>query len=178
MLREILPGLIGGMIATGLGAVALRSQKLARLNEDGWMQLRPSWMIHTVVGGCLGFVLVIAYFFAGGGSARADASEQNFYALVLMLGFGGAGIYALWTVYLRKICWRGNDIRLTTPFRGVAYYRFTDVVDVGVNMDGSEYKLHFHDGRMLRVNVYLHGFHQFVRELTARLRSRNGSSVS
>ena len=168
-MSAVISGLIGGAIATALGAMALRSQKSANLDVDGWRWLRPGWLIHFAVGGCAAFVLAITYFFSLGGSARSDAAEQNFWAMLILLGFGGGGLWLVWAGYLHKVAWRGNDIRLVRPLRLDAYYRFTDIVSVRPNGDGSELKLKFADARVLRVSPYFHGFRQFEEEMAKRL---------
>lgn len=164
-MSAIISGLIGGLVATALGAAALRSQKSDPADHSGWKSLRPGWYLHFALLGCLAFVVAITYFFAIGGSARPDAKDQNFYALLLMLGFGAGGVWVLWAGYLRTIAWRGNNIRLSAPFRRDAYYRFSDVVGVSDSFDGAECKLHFTDGQILRVSVYFLGFHDFMDEL-------------
>jgi len=164
----IVSGLIGGLIATGLGTLALRTQKPARADRDGWKRLRPSWFLHFIVLGCLAFVVVMIYVFAQGGSARADAGEQNFAALLILLGFGAAGLWIFWFAYLHRIAWKGDKIRCRAPFRRDSFFRFSDVTLVDGNSDLSEYKLVFADGRKLRVNTYFHGFTDFMQVLDDR----------
>lgn len=166
---NILPGVIGGLVAVGLGAAALRSQKPAQADREGWKRLRPGWYLHLALVGCAAFVAVIALFFLTGGSSRADAEDQNFYALLLMLAFGAGGIWVLWAGYLRKVAWKGNEILLTAPFRRDARYRLSEVVGVSDNIDGSECKIHFADGRILRISIYFHGFRDFLADLAAHL---------
>ncbi len=168
-MSAVVSGLIGGAIATALAAVALRSQKSARTDSDGWCWLRPGWLIHFAVGGCFAFVLAVSYFLWLAGSARTDAELQNFWAMLIMLGFGAGGLWLVWAGYLHRVAWRGNDIRLVRPLRRDTYYRFTDIVSVRPNGDGSEFKLRFADARVLRVSPYFHGFYEFKHEMAKRL---------
>ena len=127
--------------------------------------MRPSWYVHFVVLGCLAFVVIITGFFVSGGSARSDADEQNLWALGLLLGFGGGGLWLWWAAYLRRIRWKGNEIVVSDPFRANSHYRFADVVDLTENADGSEAKLHMADGRMLRVSTYFHGYNELMDDI-------------
>jgi hypothetical protein len=89
--------------------------------------------------------------------------------MLIILAFGAGGIWIFWAGYLHKFAWRGNEIRVSTPWRRVTYYRFSDIADVRENLDGSECKLHFANGRVVRVSIYFHGFHDFADELARRL---------
>ncbi|HVH49649.1 MAG TPA: hypothetical protein VM760_07210 [Sphingomicrobium sp.] len=171
-MSAIVSGIIGGIAATALGAAALRSQKEAALDADGWRRLRPGWYMHLALGGCILFVLLVAFFFYTGGSARRDADSQNFAALLIMLAFGAGALWTLWAGYLRRVAWRAGDIRISTPL-GAQTYRFADVVGVGGNADGSECKLHMSDGSVVRVGVYFHGFQQFIQALGEHLSQRD-----
>jgi hypothetical protein len=164
----IVSGLIGGLIATGFGMLALRTQKPARTDRDGWKRLRPSWLMHSIVLGCLAFVVLMIYVFAQGGSTRADAEEQNFAALLILLGFGAAGLWIFWFAYLHRIAWKGDTIRCRSPFRRDSFFHFSDVTLVDSNSDFTEYKLVFSDGRKLRVSTYFHGFNDFMQVLDER----------
>ena len=170
-MSAILHGVIGGVVATILGAVAIQSQKDAQIGAEGWRRLRPGWYMHLALGGCLVFVLLVAFFFLTGGSARRDAESQNFAAFLIMLAFGAGALWTLWAGSLRKVSWRGSEIRVATPF-SVCTYRFADVVGVDQNVDGSECKLFFADGSVVRVSVYFHGFRQFVQALGQYLSER------
>ncbi len=167
-MSAIVSGLIGGLIATGLGTLALRTQKSARADRNGWKRLRPGWFMHATLGGCVAFVLVMIYVFAQGGSARADAEEQNFAALLILLAFGAAGSWVFWFGYLHRIAWKGDKIRCRSPFRGDAFFRFSEVTLVDSNADHSEVKLVFADARKLRVSTYFHGFNDFMEALEDR----------
>ena len=167
-MSAIVSGLIGGAIATAVGTLALRTQKPARPDPKGWKRLRPGWFMHAILCGCLAFVFVMIYVFAQGGSARADAEEQNFAALLILLGFGGAGLWIFWFGYLHRIAWKGDAIRCRSPFGKDDYFRFSEVVLVDGNADQSEYKVVFADGRKLRVNAYFHGFNDFMEVMDDR----------
>jgi hypothetical protein len=121
--------------------------------------------------GCLAMVAVIGAFFSIGGSARIDAGEQNLMALLLMLAFAGSAAWVLWYGYLRKIEWKGDDIRVTSPFGRVAEYRFSDVQETAESMDGFQFRLRMKDSRTLRVSMYSHGFQEFMERLSVVRRS-------
>lgn len=91
-MSALISGLIGGAIAGGLGALALRTQGNAHTTRESWKRLRPNWLMHFVLVGCFAFVLAIGYFFWSGASARADAGKQNLWALLLLLAFAAGGI--------------------------------------------------------------------------------------
>jgi hypothetical protein len=165
-MSAIISGLIGGVVATALGALALRTQKTARPDQHGWRRLRPGWLYHLATFGSLVFVVLAGVSIAVG-SARADADEQNFYALLLMLGFGGAGAVLVWAVYLRRIEWKGDEIRVTGPFGQLRRYRFSSVEKITEN-SYSEIKLRMPDGSTLRASPYLNGFFDFMDELVGR----------
>ena len=171
-MSAIVSGLIGGAVATALGAAALRSQKEAEVDANGWRRLRPGWYMHLALGGCVLFVLLVAFFFYTGGSARRDAETQNMWALLIMLAFGAGGLWTLWAGYLRRVAWRAGDIRVSTPL-GARTYRFANIVGVGGNAEGSECKLHMGDGSVVRVSVYFHGFQQFIQALGEHLSQRD-----
>jgi hypothetical protein len=171
-MSAIVSGIIGGVAATALGAAALRSQREAAIGADGWRRLRPGWYMHLALGGCILFVLLVAFFFYTGGSARRDAHTQNMWALLIMLVSGAGAGWTLWAGYLRRVAWKGAELRIATPFN-VCTYRFADVVGVGGNADGSECKLHMSDGGVVRVSVYFHGFQQFIQALGEHLSQRD-----
>lgn len=161
----VVSGLIGGVVAIALGVVARRTQKNATMDQHGWKQLRPSWLIHATLLGCLAFAAVIGGFFIMGGSSRSDAEEQNLWALGLLVAFSGAGLWLWWAAYLGRICWKGNQIVVSAPFRDDMRHRFSDIADVTFNADESEAKLHMADGRVIKVNTYFNGFHELMVEM-------------
>lgn len=161
----IVCGLIGGVAATAVGSLALRTQKRAHADEDGWKSLRPGWYLHFLVLGCLGFAGAIGYFFWLGGSARTDAAEQNLVALCLLLAFGAAGIWVYLTAYVRKIEWAGGVVRIRSPWRPQVSYRLSEAVAIRDSLNGAECKIRFADGRSLSVNMYFDGFYDFMADL-------------
>lgn len=161
----VLSGVIGGAIAVALGALAIRSQRAASIGADGWKRLRPGWYLHLALIGCSAFVLVIGWFFLQGGSSRADAVEQDRWALLLMFAFGAGGLWVLWAGYLHRIMWRGTEIRVVAPFGAERRYRYSEIVDMDDSFDGSEVKFRMQDGSVLRISVYFHGFQEFMSEL-------------
>jgi hypothetical protein len=167
-MSAVVSGLIGGVIAAGLGALAVRSQKSARTHSDGWMKLRPGWYLHLLLILCWAFVALIAYFFWTGGSTRADAQEQNFYALLILIASAAAGIWTLCSAYLREVGWKDDEIRVSAPWRRERLYRFSDITDVKGTFDGSGCKLRFGEHGKLNVSAYFHGFQDFTDELRRR----------
>lgn len=163
----IASGLIGGAIAVALGTLAIRSQRGPSVDAYGWKLMRPGWYLHLALIGCIAFVLVIGWFFLQGGSSRADAVEQNQWALLLMLAFGAGGLWVLWAGYLRRIMWKGAEIRVIAPFGTERRYCFSEIVDMTEGVDGSEIKLHMDDGSVMRVSVYFHGFQNFMNDIEA-----------
>ena len=161
----IASGIIGGVVAVALGALAMRSQRSASVTSDGWKRMRPGWLIHLTLFGCIAFVVAVAYFFAIGGSSQADAREENLAALLLLLGFGTAGFFTWWLGYLRKFDWKGSEIRVIRPLGRTISYCFADVIELTEGWDASENKLHMSDGKTLRVTAYMHGFSDFMQDL-------------
>ena len=163
-MSAIVHGIMGGAIATVLAAISLATQREVHSGRQGWKRLRPSWHIHFALVGCVAFVAIISVFFLTGGSARRDAAEQNFYALVLMLAFGAGGVWTLCAGYLRKVEWKDETIR-TRLFGRERLFRFSDFMDVKSGLDGSELKFLTADGRVFRVSQYFHGSNQLFRAI-------------
>ena len=162
MWKDLLPGLLGGLIAVLLAAVAIRGRRSAGIGRDGFRSLRPGWYLHLALVGCFVMCAVIALFFLGGGSARADADRQHLYAGALGIVFAAAGLWVLWGGYLRQVSWAGDHLRVTAPGRADQLYRFSQLREIGHGLDRADLKLQFEDGRVLRVSGYCHGFDEFM----------------
>lgn len=170
-MSAVVHGIIGGAVATALAAVSLATQKPVEANRTGWKRLRPSWYIHMALVGCILFIAAISFFFLTGGSARRDAQEQNFYALLLMIAFGAGGIWTLCAGYLRRVEWKDGTVR-TSLFGRERQFRFDEFVDVRDGLDGSELKFFTADGRVFRVSQYFHGSNQLFGALFDSLERR------
>ena len=170
-MSAIMHGIIGGAVATALAGLSLASQREVAADREGWIRLRPTSLIHFALVGCIAFVAVISFFFVTGGSARSDAEEQNFYALMLMIAFGCGGLTMLWAGYLRRVEWRGETVRIRSPGRE-RRFQFTDFIEVKEGWDGSELKFLTADGHAFRVSLYFHGSEQLFRALFQSLERR------
>jgi hypothetical protein len=176
-MSAIMHGIIGGAVATALAGLSLAFQRDVAPGHDGWLRLRPNWLIHFAMAGCVIFVALISFFFLTGGSARSDAEDQNFYALLLMIAFGCGGLMMLWAGYLRRVDWRGETIRVRSPGRE-RRFQFADFVAVKEGMDGSELKFLTADGRVFRLSLYFYGAQHLLGELAKAFESRNSGSPS
>ena len=171
-MSAIVHGIMGGAAATALAALSLASQRDVRANRSGWKRLRPNWLIHFALIGCIAFVALISFFFLTGGSARRDAEEQNFYALLLMIAFGVGGLWTLTAGYLRHVEWKGETILVRLLGRE-RRFAFSDFVAVRNGLDGSELKFITADGRVFRVGQYFHGSNQLFCALFESLERRH-----
>lgn len=163
-MSAVVHGIIGGAVATVLAATSLATQREVTADRSGWKRLRPNWYIHFALLACIAFVAVISFFFLTGGSARRDAEQQNFYALLLMIAFGLGGLWTLWAGYLRRVEWQGETIRIRSLGQE-RRFQFSDFVDVKDNIDRSELKFVAWDGRVFRVGQHFHGANQLLRAL-------------
>lgn len=174
-MSALISGLIGGAIAGGLGALALRTQSDARITREGWKRLRPNWLMHFALVGCFAFVGAMGYFFWLGGSARADADKQNLWALLLLLAFAAGGIWTLFAAYLRRVEWVRGTIRVRMPWVPDRHYAFDDIVEVAPNIDGSQFKLIMRGGEIVRLNTYAHGFKELLMAIGNHLQRRDAA---
>jgi hypothetical protein len=165
----IIAGLIGGVIIAGLGALAMRLRKPASAYPAGWKYLRPGWHLHFMLLACAGFVVAVTYFFIAGGSTRPDAYEENLSSLMVGLSSGAVGLWFLWAAYLCETAWKDSEILVDGLWRKKRRYHYSDIVDIEESCGGLELKLRMQDGSSLRVNVYFHGFQDFLHDLFEHL---------
>lgn len=105
-------GILGGIVAAALIALAISTLRQARLGPDGWYTLRPSWFIHaTLVGSILLLALFAWLWFNASEIRRSDPGERLSLA-VLIIGFGAGAAYLLVTAYARTIAWSDNQLRV------------------------------------------------------------------
>ena len=169
-MSAVISGLVGGAVAVALAAVAQRNQRSARTSADGWRVLRPSWFLHGTFLGCAAFAALIAYFLLSGGSSRADANTQNFYAVILGVGFGLCALYVGWTTYGRAIAWNDNQLRVRTIFGSEFVRPFSDVAAIKKREARGDYRIEFLDRTALVFSAYLHGAQEMVEHLLATAR--------
>ena len=161
----LVSGLIGVLAVMLIAWLAISRPNGVGTTADGWNELRPGFTNHLSVLGCCAFVAIIIYFFATGGSSRLDADEQNVWALLIGIAFGGGGAWLFWLAYLTRFQWKDGHIRICAPFRHNRYYRFSDIRSVAEGYEGSELKLRMADGRTIRINTYACGYVEFVHEI-------------
>jgi hypothetical protein len=164
-MSAVISGLLGGAVAAVLAALAQRSQRAARMTEDGWRVLRPGWFIHATFVGCVALSSLITFSLITGGSTRSDAQTQNLYALALAIAFGLGALYVAWTSYARTLAWKGNDLRFRTitgrdEVRGISHVRSIRKSDAR-----GDYRICFLDGSKLVFSAYLHGARELVEQL-------------
>ena len=166
-MSAIVSGLIGGVIAAGLCALALHLRGSASTDPDGWRWLRPGWLIYGQTFGPAMIAAFCGVFLLSGGSSRADAGEQNMLAALLMAVFLLMAIYSGWTGLLRRVAWRGDRLRITRPSRGSQVVGFADVASVCRSSALGEYVIRFKDGSSVRLSEYLHGTAELMDALGA-----------
>ncbi len=156
-MSPIISGLIGGAVATLIVWIAAKRQKPGRIDSAGWRTLRPNWLIHATFLGCAGLAALPAYILLSGGSTRADAEAQNFYALLLLLGFGLGALLTAWAGYGRTVRWKGDELRIRTIFGGERVHSFSDIMALKKSDASGVYKIRFGDGSNVSLSTYLHG---------------------
>ncbi|WEJ98387.1 MAG: hypothetical protein P0Y59_15720 [Candidatus Sphingomonas phytovorans] len=164
----MISGLIGAVLAAALCLIAERGQKRARANAEGWKTLRPGWLINATVTGMAAMAAFCGYLRFFVGSSRPDADTQMTYALILVIAFGLAALFGMWTNYGRTIMWKGDQLRLRTIFGHDAVRRISEVRSVTKSEMRGEYRLMFHDGSTLWLSAYLHGANELVAKLPRR----------
>jgi hypothetical protein len=164
-MTPVLTGLIGAVTAYLLVTLAERAQRAGLARSDGWTVLTPGWFIKFAILLCAGLAALIAWFFATGGSTRADASTQNLYAAGMLAVFSAGAVYVAWAAYARTIAWRDAELRVRKAFAGEVAHRLSDVTAAERIDARSEYRLTFRDGSNLTVSVYLYGASELIDRL-------------
>jgi hypothetical protein len=150
-------GILGGIAAAALIALAIRTLRQARLGKDGWYALRPSWFIHVTLVGC---ILLLALFvwlwFNASEVRRSDPSERLSLAL-LIIGFGAGAGYLLVTAYARTVQWSDNQLRVRRWFHDDDVRDFSEISSIVRNDVSGAYTLTFTDGSRLQFPIAMHG---------------------
>ena len=164
----IVSGLFGAIVAAALVSLSERKQKAARITSDGWRTLSAGWLANTTIILCAYFSCLTAYFLLNGGSRRPDADIQNISSVTLLLISLLGGCYTAWSVYGRRISWKGNQLRLRTAFGHQMVQKFSDVTSAQRSDWRGEYRLNFKNGTSLWVSVHMNG----AQDLLARVPER------
>ncbi|MGH6615142.1 hypothetical protein [Sphingomonas sp.] len=168
-MSAVISGLVGAVLAIVIVAMAVRRQRPARTDSDGWKTLRPSWLVNVTIAGSAGITALISYVLLFVGSSRSDGTTQMIYALILAITFAAMTIYATWIGYGRTIMWKGDALRIR-HFGRDTLRRIPDIWSITGNEALGEYQLVFRDGSTLRLSAYLHGSEELVARLRASAR--------
>lgn len=160
-MSAIASGLVGAVVAAGLIALSERVQGPAAQRPDGWRTLRPGWLIRLCVIGCVGLFGAISYLLL---QDFPDEPMQRVAGVLLLAGAAWGGIYVATTSLLKRISWKGNQLRVSSILGEEAPRRFSDVDDVTIDTIGGGYRVKFRDGSRLFFSVHMHG----AKELAAK----------
>ena len=157
----VVSGIVGGLVAAALGALAIRYRKAVKVDSQGWRTLRPGMLIH----GTTGFLVILAPifgFFAVQSLLDPNPPDDAWALYILSVASSLGLLYFAYAGYLRRIAWRGQTIRITTPFAHERSYALRDIASIGSNIDGSGLKLRMRDGSTIQVSHYFHGVDQLL----------------
>ncbi|MDA7788028.1 hypothetical protein N8940_02210 [Sphingomonadaceae bacterium] len=158
-------GLIGGAIAAVLSALALRSQKTAAANRDGWKTLGPNWFLHSTFIGSFALTSLFACVLVSGGSSLPDAETQNISLVGLMATFGIMTAYLWWTIYAHALAWKGRQLRVRSALGQEWTRNFSKISSIKISEFRGDCRIRFSDGSAVIFSTYLHG----AKELLERL---------
>lgn len=136
-------------------------------DDQGWIALRPGWLLNGLFAGCLILVLLMAFALANI-TSRADWREQITPLVCMILGFGVGAIYIGRISYGRTVKWNGDSIVIAPRFGETKSYAWESVQAVTTNSFTGEHIIVFECGDKLRVPTMMKGVNQLARQLQSR----------
>lgn len=157
-MSALLSGVIGAVAATALAVAARRWPGGAAPDADGWVTLRPNWLLNGTILVTAGLTGLFVYVLLFVGSSRADAASQMRYLLALAIAFGLGCLYTSWASYGRAIAWKGDRLRVRRRLGGgETLHLLSDLQSIERQDMRNEYRLTFRDGAILRISTYFTG---------------------
>lgn len=168
-MSAVISGLIGGLIAVALAALAERRQKRATRDGDGWLRLRPSWYIHAAVVGCAALSVGAGLLYHYIDPARPDIDEQRLAIAALALGFAAGALVVGIPAYGETMRWKGDLLAVRFLWRPEVVRQLSDVTSIERQDTWGVYRLTFKDGSKVGVGIQMHGARELIEHLPATL---------
>lgn len=154
-------GVVGGIVAALLIALAINTLRQPRGGRDGWYTLKPSWIIHGSVVLCALLLGLFVWLWFNGARMDEPGERLSTAALIVFCIWGGG--YFVITAYARTIAWSDNRLRVRRWFRGEQIRDFDEIVSL-TEMMGT-YTLAFTDGSRIQFPVAMHGSNELAAKI-------------
>lgn len=159
--RVLIVGAAVGLATMIAQHVRVRVQR----DESGWKQLKRGFLIYFMLFGCASFVVLAGSALIMSDPMQTDAQEQNFYALLVLIGFALAGAYPVWIAYGRCVMWKGSMILVRSWTGKERLFLISELVSVQRSEISEDYCLVFQSGETLRFSTNLRGATQFILDI-------------
>ncbi|WP_294333248.1 hypothetical protein [uncultured Sphingomonas sp.] len=156
------------IIGAAVGLATMISQHVrvrVRRDESGWKQLRPGFLVYFMLFGCASFVVLAGSFLLTADPTRPDAQEQNFSALLVLIGFAIAGAYPVWIAYGRRVKWKSSMILVRSWTGKERMFLIPELVSMEKRELSEQYRLIFQTGEVVRFSANLRGATQLILDI-------------
>lgn len=143
----------------------------AHRRRDGEYELRPSWPMHIITSLCVPICLLPLAPFVAAPVPPTPSESALLLAIFSLLSAGT--LLIVWSSYGHRISWSGREIRLRRWFLDDKVFSLADVTGVEDRPRWSEFRIHFADGRTLRVSKYLDGATELVQRAMSAAGTRD-----